>query len=121
MGLACAFAGLGVRAQTDTGSMIDPDAYRGLVADRRAHQVGDTLTVVVTETARAMAGANTGADNGVQLAANVQGVRTNRRYGLGLSGDDAGQGQTTRVGTLQAQTGGACGGGRGRRDAAHPW
>lgn len=103
MGLACAFAGLGVRAQTDTGSMIDPDAYRGLVADRRAHQVGDTLTVVVTETARAMAGANTGADNGVQLAANVQGVRTNRRYGLGLSGDDAGQGQTTRVGTLQAQ------------------
>jgi flagellar L-ring protein precursor FlgH len=103
VGLACAFAGLGVRAQTDTGSMIDPDAYRGLVADRRAHQVGDTLTVVVTETARAMAGANTGADTGVQLAANVQGVRTNRRYGLGLSGDDAGQGQTTRVGTLQAQ------------------
>lgn len=103
VGLACALASLGAHAQTRPGSMIDPDTYRGLVADRRAHQVGDTLTVVVTETARAMAGANTDADNGVQLAANVQSAHTNHRYAVGLSGDDAGQGKTTRVGTLQAQ------------------
>lgn len=103
VGLACAIASLGTHAQTRTGSMIDPDTYRGLVADRRAHRVGDTLTVVVTETARAMAGANTGADNGVQLSANTQTIRASHNYGLGLSGDDSGQGQTSRVGTLQAQ------------------
>jgi flagellar L-ring protein precursor FlgH len=34
--------------QRTGGSMIEPDGYRGLAADRRAHRVGDTLTVVLT-------------------------------------------------------------------------
>ncbi|GAB2576541.1 flagellar basal body L-ring protein FlgH [Dyella jejuensis] len=83
--------------------MIDPDAYRGLAADRRAHLVGDTLTVLVTETARATASANTDASGGVQLGANAQYHNTTHTYGLGLNGDDTGQGNTTRAGTLQAQ------------------
>lgn len=99
LGLCCGT----VHAQTTAGSMIDPDAYRGLAADRRAHQVGDTLTVVVTETARATASANTDASGSVQLGANTQTHNGSHSYGLGLSGDDAGQGNTTRAGTLQAQ------------------
>lgn len=92
-----------VHAQTVPGSMIDPDAYQGLVADRRAHQVGDTLTVMVTETARATVSANTDASGGVQLGASTQTHNGSHAYGIGLSGEDAGQGNTTRAGSLQAQ------------------
>lgn len=101
--LVCAAAAFAAHAQTSTGSMIDPDTYRSAVADRRAHQTGDTLTVIVTETASASASANTDARGGVQLGANTQGRNSNHSYGLGLSGDDSGQGQTSRVGALQAQ------------------
>ncbi|MBE1162732.1 flagellar basal body L-ring protein FlgH [Dyella acidiphila] len=102
---ALLLASRGVSAQTQAtdGSMINPDSYRGLAADRRAHQVGDTLTVLVTETARATASANTDASGGVQLGANAQYHNTTHNYGLGLNGDDAGQGNTTRAGSLQAQ------------------
>jgi len=92
-----------VNAQTSLGSMIDPDTYRGLAADHRAHEVGDTLTVVVTETATATASANTDAGGSVKLGANTQTHNGSHTYGLGLSGDDSGQGNTTRAGSLQAQ------------------
>lgn len=103
IGLLVACAAFATQAQTTAGSMIDPDAYHGLAADRRAHQVGDTLTVLVTETARATASANTDASGGVQLGANAQYRNLARNYGLGLNGEDAGQGKTTRAGSLQAQ------------------
>lgn len=86
-----------------TGSMIDPHAYRGLAADRRAGQVGDTLTVLVTETARAIASANTDAGSGVQLGADIRRRDAGHSYGIGLSGQDTGQGNTSRAGMLQAQ------------------
>lgn len=103
IGLFVACVGVSAQAQTSAGSMIDPNNYHGLAADRRAHQVGDTLTVLVTETARATASANTDASGGVQLGANAQYHNTTHNYGLGLNGEDAGQGNTTRAGTLQAQ------------------
>lgn len=83
--------------------MINPDAYQGLAADRRAHHLGDTLTVLVTETASASASANTGADSNVQLGANTQTRFGTHNYGVGLSGNDTGQGQTSRAGALRAQ------------------
>ena len=90
-------------ARISPGSMIDPDTYRGLAADRRARKVGDTLTVLVTETASATASANTDANSGVQLGANTQTRLGTHNYGVGLSGGDGGQGQTSRAGTLQAE------------------
>lgn len=102
-GVFFACISVAVHAQTSTGSMINPDGYHGLAADRRAYQVGDTLTVLVTETASATASANTDASSGVQLGANAQYRNIARNYGLGLNGEDAGQGNTTRTGSLQAQ------------------
>jgi flagellar L-ring protein FlgH len=99
--LAC--AGFAAQAQTSSGSMINPDNYHGLAADRRAHQVGDTLTVLVTETAKATASANTDASGSVQLGANTQTHNGTHNYAFGLNGDDNGKGNTTRAGTLQAQ------------------
>lgn len=101
--LAWGLVTLAANAQTTAGSMINPDSYRGLAADQRAHQVGDTLTVVVTETARASASADTDADSNVQLGANTQTHNATHNYALGMSGSDAGQGKTSRAGTLQAQ------------------
>jgi flagellar L-ring protein FlgH len=103
MCLAWLLATTALHAQTPPGSMINPDAYRGLAADRRAHLLGDTLTVLVTETATASASANTGANSSVQLGANTQTRFGTHNYGVGLSGDDTGQGQTTRAGALQAK------------------
>lgn len=101
--LAGMLAGFAGHAQTSSGSMINPDTYRGLVADRRAHRAGDTLMVIVTETATATASANTNAAGGMQLGADTQTRNGSHRYGLGLSGGDGGQGNTTRAGSLQAQ------------------
>jgi len=101
--LAWAVGTLAANAQTTSGSMINPDTYRGLAADQRAHQVGDTLTVVVTETARATASANTDADSNTQLGANTQTHNSTHNYALGTTGSDVGQGKTSRAGTLQAQ------------------
>ena len=97
-----------VRAQASApaphdNSLIQPDSYRGLVADRRAHRIGDTLTVVVVETASASATANTGNANAVQFGAQGQTPRGTYPYGIGLSGSDQGQGTTSRTGALNAQ------------------
>lgn len=85
-----------------TGSLIQPDTYRGLVADRRAHRIGDTLTVIIAETASASASANTGGSNDVQIGASGQTPRGTYPYAIGLSGGDQGQGETSRSGALNA-------------------
>lgn len=102
--LVCA----GVAAQESmlapgAGSLIQSDTYRGLVADRRAHRIGDTLTVVIVETASASATANTGNANALQIGARRQTPRRTYPYSIGLTGSDQGQGETSRTGALNAQ------------------
>ncbi len=84
-------------------SLIHPNSYRSLVADRRAHRVGDTLTVIVVETASASATANTGNANAVRVGAQGQTPHRNYPYSIGLTGSDQGQGETSRTGALNAQ------------------
>lgn len=86
-----------------SGSLIEPDRYRGLTADRRAHAVGDMLTVVVVETAHASVSANTDGSHDLELSAQARTPRGTYPYGFGLSGADQGEGLTSRAGTLQAQ------------------
>ncbi|WP_266157656.1 flagellar basal body L-ring protein FlgH [Dyella silvatica] len=90
-------------AQEHAAGMIDPTTYHGLAEDRRAHRVGDTLTVLVVETSRASATANTASGNDVQLNAGLR--TTNRDHGgvLSLGGSDTGTGQTNRSGAVQTQ------------------
>lgn len=84
-------------------SLIQPNNYRGLVADRRAHRIGDTLTVIIVEAASASATANTGAANAVQIGAQGRTPHRTYPYSIGLTGSDQGQGQTSRTGALNAQ------------------
>lgn len=90
-------------AQPPGPGMIDPVGYHGLAEDRRAHRVGDTLTVLVVETSRASAAANTDSANDVQLSAGLRTNNRNRSGALTIGGSDTGTGQTTRSGALQAQ------------------
>ncbi|WP_017462640.1 flagellar basal body L-ring protein FlgH [Dyella ginsengisoli] len=83
--------------------MIQPDSYRALTADRRAHRLGDMLTVLVLETAQASVSANTDGSHDFQANAQARTPRGNYPYGLGLSGSDQGQGETSRSGALKAQ------------------
>lgn len=92
-----------VHAQDHGSSMIDPSTYRGLAEDRRAHRVGDTLTVLVVETSRASAAANTDSANNVSLGGDLHTTHHDYTGSLGLSGSDTGAGQTTRSGAVQAQ------------------
>jgi flagellar L-ring protein precursor FlgH len=104
LAIACASAAFPLAAQSSApGSMIQPDSYRALTADRRAHRPGDMLTVLVLETAQASVSANTDGSHDFQVDAQARTPRGNYPYGLGLGGSDQGQGETSRSGALKAQ------------------
>lgn len=84
-------------------SLIQPESYRGIAADRRAYRLGDILTVNVLEAARARSGASTDASSDVRL----QGAASSNSYQGSISGSlsagSAGGAETSRVGELRTQ------------------
>jgi len=94
---------LAAAAQSSGGGMIDPNTYHGLAEDRRAHRVGDTLTVIVVETSRASAAANTDSGNDLSLSAGLRTTSRNHSGVLSLGASDSGTGQTNRSGAVQTQ------------------
>lgn len=92
-----------VHAQHTQDSLIDPMGYQGLTADRRAHRVGDALTVIVLQSSSASASANTDANNSVGLTATARDQHADYGGALGFAGNDTGIGQTSRSGVVQAQ------------------
>ena len=84
-------------------SLIQPESYRGIAADRRAYRLGDILTVNVLEAARARSGASTDASSDVRL----QGAASSNSYQGSISGSlsagSAGGAETSRVGELRMQ------------------
>lgn len=103
--LAAATASFGApfAAAATGGSLIHPDTYRGIAADRKAHKIGDALTVVVLEAAKAESQAGTGAVHDFDVTGTAADSIGTRQFGLGLSGNDDGQGQTSRQGSLTAE------------------
>lgn len=88
---------LTVPAQT----LIDPDGYRSLNADRRGYQVGDVLTVLVVESTSAESAAGTGADAQTSLGANLNTDSRTNQLSLGIRGGTDGSGQTSRRGQIR--------------------
>lgn len=84
-------------------SLIDPDAFRGPAADRRAFREGDLLTVYVQEATRARSGASTDASSDLGIRVAVDSPNTNYSAGAGLSGSSGGGAETARVGEVRAQ------------------
>lgn len=92
----------GLHAQSND-SLIDPDGYRGLVADHRAYRVGDVLTIQVLETARAKSQALTDAGSRLDLDAGLNAPGTDYDATLGLGGANTATAQTTRLGELRTR------------------
>ncbi|HET7370769.1 MAG TPA: flagellar basal body L-ring protein FlgH [Gammaproteobacteria bacterium] len=93
----------GAFAANANGSLIHPDAYRGIAADRKAYRLGDTLTILVLEAAQAESQAATGASSDFGVAASAHDGVGPRNVGVDISASDDGQGQTSRAGRLQAE------------------
>jgi flagellar L-ring protein FlgH len=79
------------------------DTFRSLTSDRRAHQIGDVLTVLIVEnsSATATAGTNTDKSNDVGIKFSIP----NRQEGSSLSLEEQfdGRGRIARSGKLLAQ------------------
>lgn len=84
-------------------SLINPNTYRGIAADRRAYRVGDVLTVNVLEAARARSGAATDAGSDVRLSGTAGNNAYRGSFDAGLSGATKGSAETSRVGELRTQ------------------
>lgn len=85
------------------GNLYDESRYRALTADRKAHAVGDVLTVLIYENTTATTAADTSAghDAGIHLA--VRTPSRGREAGVALRNDFDGRGATQRSGRVLAQ------------------
>lgn len=84
-------------------SLYQPDRYRALAADSKAHRVGDVLTVQVVENASATSNADTTTRRDNDLAVNFSLSRNPTiSGGIGIHGDFDGGGRTQRAGRLLA-------------------
>ncbi len=84
-------------------TLVDVENYRPLMADHRAYQPGDVLTVYVAEATRAKSQAATDASSQLALGASLSSPSTNYSAKAGLNGSNAGGAQTTRSGELRTQ------------------
>lgn len=76
---------------------------RSLFADRKAHRLGDMLTVLITESAAANATAQTTTKKDDSASAFLSTPESERRWGGGLRSDFSGGGQIQRTGQLLAR------------------
>lgn len=96
---AAAIPNVSVGQQADA-----PLLQRSLFADRKAHRVGDALTVVVTEVASASATARTRADKEESVFGNInQPDERPWHIDLGFGNDFDGGGEIQRAGKLLAK------------------
>lgn len=92
-----------VPARAHCQSLIDPSAFRGPAADRRAYRVGDALTIYVLETSRARSQAGTDTDRGADISGGLRSPSTTYDVSLAARGKTKGAAETQRVGELRAQ------------------
>jgi len=77
--------------------------YRSLTADRRAHGLGDVLTVLVVENSSASATAGTQTDKSIDPGIRLSSPNRQRDYGLSINDSFDGNGKSARTGRLLAQ------------------
>lgn len=81
----------------------DSFTQRSLFADRKAHRMGDILTVLITESAAANATAQTSTRKDDNASAVLTTPDSDRRWGGGIRSDFTGGGQIQRTGQLLAK------------------
>lgn len=101
--LALLLAMLPLANATFAENLYKKETYHSLISDRRAHQIGDVLTVLIVENSSATATAGTGTDrsNDLGLRFSIPNRQESSSVGLGETFD--GQGRIARSGKLLAQ------------------
>lgn len=84
-------------------SLYQSNSFRSLTSDRRAHQVGDVLTVLIVENSSASATAGTGTDKSNDLGIKFSIPNRQEQSSLGLQEQFDGNGKVARSGKLVAQ------------------
>lgn len=73
-----------------------PSRSQSLAADHRAARIGDTVTVVIVQSAEASTTVRTGTRRATAIGGSISGGSLNEKGDLGLSSNFDGQGQATR-------------------------
>lgn len=84
-------------------TLYQADSYRPLASDRRAHQVGDILTVLIVENSSASATAGTNTDKSNDLGIKFSIPNRQEESALSLQEQFDGRGKIARSGRLLAQ------------------
>src|SRR5258706_2242118 len=100
----CGAAACGAQTAAPGSAVVPGPAVNSFYADRRAHQIGDVLTVLITESATVSASARTQTNKSSSASAGLSTSLNNRRaVGADLSNDFSGGGQIERSGRLLAR------------------
>lgn len=84
-------------------SLFDAATYRPMIADKRARQVGDMVTVVVTESSSATTSADTSLQRNNTVGVHVQAQGQPHGLNIGLNNEFDGGGRVARAGRILAQ------------------
>jgi len=84
-------------------SLYQEGAYQALTSDRKAHQAGDLLTVLVYENSSASSTANTTAGRDAQVSVDLDWNGNKRGGGVSTANQLNGRGRTQREGRVLAQ------------------
>ncbi len=81
---------------------FDIDNYKPQWSDSRSQSVGDIVTILINESARASSSAGISADNSRSLAAGFTTKKNDLKLALGLDSDVTGDASTQRNGAINA-------------------
>ncbi len=87
----------------NAGSLYQEKSFQSLTADRKAHQRGDLITVLVYENSSAKSAANTTAGRDAAVGLDVENPTRTRGVGIKTNNQVDGHGQTKREGSVLAQ------------------
>lgn len=84
-------------------SLYQERSYQSLASDRKAHRVGDLITVLVYENASASSAANTVTGRDASVALEIEGPSVRKAASLNTNNQLDGRGRTQREGRVLAQ------------------
>ncbi len=84
-------------------SFFNSKDFRSFVSDNRAHQIGDTVTVIISERSRAASQAGTDSNSNISANAEANDSVNSVNVGLGFGRDSADGAQTSREGRFTGQ------------------
>lgn len=101
---ACLFlVGVQMLPVAHATSLYSADRYKSLVADHRAHRVGDTITLVIVENASAKAQTDSALDQSFGLDAGMDITQRSEDADIKIGMQRDSGGSTARTGSVRAQ------------------